>query len=61
MAETSTVCSPASRADALASRGGHRFTTEVLPVADLCMDFHTGGADRFNAAQVRGWYPTMST
>lgn len=37
----------------LASRVAHRFTTGVLPAADLCLDFHTGGADRYNAAQVR--------
>ncbi len=44
---------PGIKGGSLASRVAHRFTTEVLPVADLCMDFHTGGADRFNAAQVR--------
>ena len=27
--------------------------TEILPHADLILDFHTGGADRFNSAQVR--------
>lgn len=44
---------PGSKGGSLASRVAHRFSTEVLPVADLCMDFHTGGADRYNAAQVR--------
>lgn len=44
---------PGSKGGSLASRVAHRFTSEVLPVADLCLDFHTGGADRFNAAQVR--------
>ncbi len=44
---------PGIKGGSLASRVAHRFTTEVLPVADLCLDFHTGGADRFNAAQVR--------
>lgn len=44
---------PGIRNGSLASRVAYRFTNEVLPAADLCMDFHTGGADRFNAAQVR--------
>lgn len=44
---------PGSKGGSLASRIAHRFTSEVLPLADLCMDFHTGGADRFNAAQIR--------
>lgn len=44
---------PGIKGGSLASRVAHRFTTEVLPVADLCLDFHTGGANRFNAAQVR--------
>ncbi len=44
---------PGTKGGSLASRVAYRFTTEVLPMADLCLDFHTGGADRFNAAQVR--------
>lgn len=44
---------PGTKKGSLASRVAHRFTTEVLPLADLCLDFHTGGADRYNAAQVR--------
>ncbi len=44
---------PGIKNGSLASRVAYRFTSEVLPVADLCLDFHTGGADRFNAAQVR--------
>jgi predicted deacylase len=44
---------PGIKGGSLASRVAFRFTTEVLPAADLCLDFHTGGADRFNAAQVR--------
>ena len=31
----------------------HRLITEIVPHADLILDFHTGGADRFNAAQIR--------
>ncbi|MGJ8591205.1 MAG: succinylglutamate desuccinylase/aspartoacylase family protein [Aquaticitalea sp.] len=37
----------------LASRVAYRLTNEILPDVDLVMDFHTGGASRFNAAQVR--------
>lgn len=44
---------PGSPTGSLASRFAHHFTTEILPVADLCMDFHTGGGERFNAAQIR--------
>lgn len=44
---------PGSKKGALASRFAHQFTTEILPVADYCFDFHTGGASRFNAAQIR--------
>lgn len=44
---------PGSKTGALASRFAHRFVHEILPVADLCMDFHTGGGERFNAAQIR--------
>lgn len=44
---------PGFRKGSLASRFAFRFTHELLPVADLCMDFHTGGAKRFNAPQIR--------
>lgn len=37
----------------LASRVAHRLTHEILPHVDFVMDFHTGGAGRFNAPQVR--------
>lgn len=44
---------PGSKNGALASRFAYQFMHEILPVADLCLDFHTGGAQRFNAAQIR--------
>jgi len=44
---------PGSRNGALASRVAHKLTQEVIPHADLILDFHTGGADRFNSAQIR--------
>lgn len=37
----------------LASRVAYRLINEIIPDVDLVMDFHTGGASRFNAAQVR--------
>ncbi len=44
---------PGSDKGSLASRFAHQFTTEVLPAVDICLDFHTGGASRFNAPQIR--------
>ena len=44
---------PGSKSGALASRVAHKLMTEIVPHADLILDFHTGGADRFNAAQIR--------
>lgn len=44
---------PGSKTGSLASRVAYHFTKEILPHADYCFDFHTGGAQRFNAAQIR--------
>lgn len=44
---------PGTKTGSLASRVAYHFTKEILPHADYCFDFHTGGAQRFNAAQVR--------
>ncbi|MBR9845196.1 MAG: succinylglutamate desuccinylase/aspartoacylase family protein [Algicola sp.] len=44
---------PGIKGGSLASRVAFKLVTEVLPHADLVMDFHTGGADRFNAAHIR--------
>ena len=44
---------PGSANGSLASRVAHFVMTEIVPHADFVMDFHTGGADRFNAAQIR--------
>lgn len=44
---------PGSKNGSLASRVAYHFTKEILPHADYCLDFHTGGASRFNAAQIR--------
>lgn len=44
---------PGSAGGSLASRVAHELMTEIVPHADLVIDFHTGGARRFNAPQVR--------
>lgn len=44
---------PGSANGSLASRVAHFVMTELVPHVDFAMDFHTGGADRFNAAQIR--------
>src|SRR5690554_852581 len=44
---------PGTKSGSLASRVSYHFTKKVLPEADYCLDFHTGGASRFNASQIR--------
>lgn len=44
---------PGSKTGSLASRFAYQFVKRILPVADFCLDFHTGGASRFNAPQIR--------
>jgi hypothetical protein len=44
---------PGTKGGSLASRVAHKLITEIVPHADLIIDFHTGGADRFNSAQIR--------
>lgn len=44
---------PGSASGSLASRVAHRLMNEIIPDVDLIVDFHTGGASRFNAAQIR--------
>jgi len=44
---------PGSKNGSLASRVAYYFTKKILPHADYCLDFHTGGASRFNASQIR--------
>jgi predicted deacylase len=44
---------PGSSTGSLASRMAFRFMHEIIPNVDLILDFHTGGANRFNAAQIR--------
>lgn len=44
---------PGSQRGSLASIFAYHLMKEIVPLADYCLDFHTGGANRFNAAQVR--------
>ncbi|MDT8415421.1 MAG: succinylglutamate desuccinylase/aspartoacylase family protein [Flavobacteriaceae bacterium] len=44
---------PGSKNGSLASRFAYEIMTEILPKVDYCLDFHTGGAQRFNAPQIR--------
>ena len=44
---------PGSKSGSLASRVAYHFTQNILPLADYCLDFHTGGAARYNAPQLR--------
>ncbi len=44
---------PGTKNGSLASRFAYQFVNEILPHADFCLDFHTGGASRFNAPHIR--------
>ncbi len=44
---------PGSSSGSLASQFAHTFMKEVVPLADYCLDLHTGGANRFNVPQIR--------
>lgn len=44
---------PGNKTGSLASRFAYHLLNEVLPYVDYAIDFHAGGASRFNAAQVR--------
>jgi predicted deacylase len=44
---------PGTSSGSLVSQFAHSFMTEVVPHADYCLDFHTGGANRFNVPQIR--------
>lgn len=44
---------PGSRNGSLASRFAYHLLKEVIPNVDYCIDFHAGGASRFNAPQIR--------
>lgn len=44
---------PGSKTGSLASRFAYHMVTEILPHVDYVIDFHAGGASRFNAPQIR--------
>lgn len=44
---------PGSKTGSLASRFAYYILKEIIPVVDYAIDFHAGGASRFNAPQIR--------
>ncbi len=44
---------PGAKNGSLAARFAWHFTRHIAPLVDYVIDFHTGGADRINAPQVR--------
>ena len=44
---------PGSKNGSLASRFAFHILKEIMPVVDFAVDFHAGGASRFNAPQIR--------
>lgn len=44
---------PGSKTGSLASRFAFHILTEVMPLVNYAIDFHAGGASRFNAPQIR--------
>lgn len=44
---------PGSKGGSLASRFAYHMLTEIMPLVDYAVDFHAGGASRFNAPQIR--------
>lgn len=44
---------PGTKSGSLASRVAYKLINEIVPKVDLILDYHTGAANRFNAAQIR--------
>lgn len=44
---------PGTKIGSLASKFAHVFMNEIVVHADYCIDYHTGGDDRFNYSQIR--------
>src|SRR6187551_2109887 len=44
---------PGSKNGSLASRFAYHILTDIMPLVDYAVDFHAGGAGRFNAPQIR--------
>ena len=44
---------PGSKSGSLAAQVAFKLMNEIVPHADYCIDFHTGGSSRFNAPHLR--------
>ena len=44
---------PGSKTGSLASRFAFHILAEIMPIVEYAVDFHAGGASRFNAPQIR--------
>lgn len=44
---------PGTKSGSLASKFAHVFMNEIVVHADYCIDYHTGGDERFNYSQIR--------
>jgi predicted deacylase len=44
---------PGSKKGSLASRFAYHILNEIMPIVDYAVDYHSGGASRFNAPQIR--------
>ena len=44
---------PGTKSGSLASRVAYKLVQEIVPKVDLIIDYHSGAANRFNAAQIR--------
>lgn len=44
---------PGSKNGSLASRFAYHILTEIMPIVNYAVDFHSGGASRFNSPQIR--------
>lgn len=44
---------PGAKSGSLASRFAYHLMKDVIPYVEYCIDYHTGGAERFNCAQLR--------
>lgn len=47
---------PGSQLGSLASRVAHFLTTEIIPIIDYGLDFHTGGKSHNNYPQIRAFF-----
>lgn len=44
---------PGNKRGSLAARVAFKLMNEIIPNVDFCLDFHSGGSNRFNVPQVR--------